>query len=102
MGTCTFTRDTTLSEAARKVLTWPSVSWGDGKPPCSRVGRSYRIPRVAIEEFQRSLAVEKKVVDMEPEQEPELSVLFTTWVRDMERGARPCSPNANKTHRRLF
>lgn len=33
----------------------------DGKLPCSRVGRSYRIPRDAFENFKKGLTVEDKI-----------------------------------------
>jgi excisionase family DNA binding protein len=74
----------------------------DGKLPCSRVGRSYRIPRAAFEEFKRGAAVEAKVVSIETTLEPELSSLVKAWLHHLEHGPKPCAHETIKTHRRHF
>lgn len=74
----------------------------DGKLRCSRVGRSYRIPRDAFEDYKKGLSVEAKVVSFVPTLEPELSALVKGWLHHLEHGPKPCAQETIKTHRRHF
>lgn len=72
----------------------------DGKLQCSRVGRSYRIPWDSYEDFKRGLMIEARPVALEPELEPELASLVTGWLRHLESGPWPCSPETIRNYRR--
>lgn len=75
----------------------------EGRIPSFQWGRAYRIPRAEFQQWRKDAKVEHKAIEIgDATFNINLSGLVQAWLIDMERGARPCSEDTIRTHRRHF